>query len=275
VLAAAAVLAAAFGWYFTLVRRMVLPSVVLACAFACAAAGLAAYLVSLFVPVDVRMDTALTWVCVVVAAALAVWYRVFRVPFTMFLVGLTGLAFVYSITEAPPTFGLWGGMDQLFDLGSGSQLALGTLVFGLAAFAGAMAFDMRDPHRLGRRAASGFWLHLLAAPALVNTVALTFYNMQSALGWSLLALTLVLIALLAIVIDRRSFLTAGIVYFAVLLGFVLRAGDDDLSWIGIILILGLAITALGAFWTQARAGLMRALPDFPGKRRLPPFSESP
>jgi hypothetical protein len=107
----------------------------------------------------------------------------------------------------------------------------------------------------------------------VNTVALTFWNMQSALGYSLLALSLLLITLLALIIDRRSFLTAGIGYLAVLLSLVLKSGDGDYSWIGIVLILGLFVTALGAFWTQVRASLMRALPAFPGKRRLPPYSE--
>jgi hypothetical protein len=78
---------------------------------------------------------------------------------------------------------------------------------------------------------------------------------------------------LALVIDRRSFLTAGIAYFAALLGFALEASDQDLSWVGVLLILGLFITVLGAFWTQVRAALMRALPGFPGKHRLPPYSE--
>jgi len=36
---------------------------------------------------------------------------------------------------------------------------------------------------------------------------------------------------------------------------------------------GLAITGLGTFWTDLRARMMRALPDFPGKHRLPPYSE--
>jgi hypothetical protein len=203
--------------------------------------------------------------------ALLGWFAVFRVPFTMFLVGLAGFGLVFVLTG--DSLGYDTGPAAWFDLRIGSGVALGTLIFGLIAFVAAMAFDMRDPHRLGRRAASGFWLHLVAAPALVNTVALTFWNMQSVLGYSLLLVALGLITLLARVIDRRSFLTAGIAYFAALLGFALEASDQDLSWVGVLLILGLFITVLGAFWTQVRAALMRALPGFPGKHRLPPYSE--
>ena len=107
-----------------------------------------------------------------------------------------------------------------------------------------------------------------------NTVALTFYNMGSLTGHLLLALALCIITILALAIDRRSFLTAGIGYLAVLLALVLRSGENDMSWAGILLILGLFVTVLGAFWNQARASVLRILPDFPGKHRLPPYSEA-
>lgn len=266
-----AVTAAACWWfarYFTLKRRMVLPSIVLVSGFAAGIAGVAASVVG----ADGAGQGLL--VCALIAAGLALWYRVFRLPFTMFLLGLTGLAAVAIVTDSITPDTVAQGWDAMFDLRAGSGLALGTLAFGMAAFAGGMWFDSHDPHRLGRYSASGFWLHLLAAPALVNTVALTFYNMGPGTGYALLALALALIAMLALVIDRRSFLTAGIGYLAFLITLVARQGGD-LDWPWVVLILGAVITGLGAYWTDLRARLMRALPDFPGKRRLPPYLETP
>ena len=34
------------------------------------------------------------------------------------------------------------------------------------------------------------------------------------------------------------------------------------------------ITAIGTWWVQLRAGVMRVLPDFPGKSRLPPYGST-
>jgi hypothetical protein len=273
VVISAMLLCAALAAYFTLVRRMVLPSVVLVSGFAGAAMLFSVFLVRMIYG-DGASSTALGLSGgAIVGLALVIWYRIFRVPFTMFLLGLTGLVMVFVLTQGIVPTAEWTRLADIFDLREGSGLAVGTLIFGLLAFLVAMGFDMRDPHRLGRRAASGFWLHLMAAPALVNTVALTFWNMQSLLGYSLLALSLLVITLLALVIDRRSYLTAGIGTLAVPLSLVLKSGDGDYSWIGIVLSLGLFVTALGAFWTQVRASLMRVLPGFPGKHRLPPYSE--
>ena len=38
------------------------------------------------------------------------------------------------------------------------------------------------------------------------------------------------------------------------------------------MLLGALVIGLGAGWISLRTGLMRALPDFPGKDRLPPWS---
>ncbi len=259
--------------YFTLKRRMTLPSIILVSVFAVSLSGA---MIALLDEFDRSITASNMWamlVCGVTAAGLLIWYRVYRLPFTMFLVGITGVVFVTIVTKSLIPLALGADWYDLFDLRSGYNLAFGTLVFGICAFVAGMWFDMSDPHRLGRRAASGFWLHLLAAPALVNTVALTFWNMQNGLGYALLAVSLVLISALALIIDRRSFLTAGIGYLAVLLGYVLRFNENDGSWILILLILGAFITLLGTYWTQVRGKLLRALPDFPGKTNLPPYMD--
>lgn len=263
------------AYYFTKQKRMTLPSIVLASGFALGVLGMAgkATLDSGDLFDGIRSDTLFAGGLGMVA--MAVYYRFFRVPFAMFLLGLFGLWTVLALTgPAAPVQGA-SIADRMFDLRLGSGRSFGTLVFGLLAFAGAMWFDLRDPHRLGRTAAAGFWLHLLAAPALVNTLLLTVLNTGGAAGYVLTAAAIGLIGVFALVIDRRSFLTAGMIYLGIVLVWAMSAGGREVSWPLLLLVLGALITALGTFWTPLRARLMRALPDFPGKSRLPPYGKTP
>jgi hypothetical protein len=266
--------AAAWGLarYFTLKRRMMLPSIVLVITYALALIGIVMQVLIELLPSDIHVTIPALLMLLGVGGGLILWYRQFRVPFTMFLLGLVGLGVALVIT------GHIGGIEGFvqrgmqLDLRSGASTSIGTLLFGIGALIGGLWFDMRDPHRLGLTSASGFWLHLLAAPALVNTVALTFYNMGPGLGYGLLALALLLVSALALIIDRRSFLTAGIGYLIFLIGYAVSDASDPRSWVNVLLITGLFLTLLGTFWTDLRARLMRALPDFPLKDRLPPYS---
>ena len=266
----------AWNWagYFTLKRRMNLPSMVLATAF-----GGGIYLSAVTALVQGNLPLRLTAVAAfaIAAVAMALWYRRFRLPFSAFVLGVFALGAIYSFTASLETLGGLvmadqTGLSHLFDLRSSPQFALATLAFGLAAFAAGIWFDLRDPYRLGRHAATAFWLHLLAAPALVNTVSLTLYNLGGGAGMVALAICLGLIAVLALLIDRRSFLTAAIVYIALVLGWALGDGGIFAGLTTTLILLGAIITALGTWWVQLRASLMQALPNFPGKSRLPPYS---
>ena len=258
-----------FANYFTLKRRMALPSIVITSAFTIALFGLIAE----FWPSNLeQMGMAIAGIVTIVA--LFAWYSRYKIPFTMFLIGVMGLTVILTLTNTVNPNADWRQFSDIFNLASGSGLAYGTLLFGVLAFVTAMLFDMKDPHRLGRYSASAFWLHLLAAPALVNTIAMTFVEMENAAGYVFLALTLVLVTLLALIIDRRSFLTAGIAYFGVLLSLLVNADSyffDIGQYAWVFLLLGGFVTAIGAYWTQARGGVLRSLPDFPGKNRLPPY----
>ncbi|MGB4909461.1 MAG: hypothetical protein WBP15_13095, partial [Tabrizicola sp.] len=70
--------------------------------------------------------------------------------------------------------------------------------------------------------------------------------------------------------DRRSFLTAAIVYIAIVISWVMGEGRG-ITPIFVLLVLGGFITAIGTWWVQLRAKVMQLLPDFPGKSRLPPY----
>lgn len=265
-----------FALYFTRRRRMALPSIVLAIGYAMGAAGTIGYVLALVSP-DGEPGRGLFLVAaLLMLGALWLHFRAFKVPFTAFLAGLAGAAVVYFLVDLVLPFGDFPtSVDALFDLRHGSGLPVATLIFGLCALAAGLWCDMRDPHRLGRWSATGFWFHVLAAPALVNTVALTAYNAGGMAGNLLLALALAAIAALALVIDRRSFLTAGVAYLGILIGWALSSGDEGLSIPLLLLILGAFLTAMGTWWTDLRAALMRALPGFPGKSRLPPYARTP
>ncbi|MEM1342176.1 MAG: hypothetical protein AAGF68_07620, partial [Pseudomonadota bacterium] len=127
------------------------------------------------------------------------------------------------------------------------------------------AFDMSDPHRVSRRASSGFWLHVISAPAIVNTVALTLLETGSLTAQLGLVVFILALAIVAILIDRRSFLVAGVGYL-VAVAFAVVEGGGFLVIFG----LGAVLVLLGAKWDVIRASLMQATPDFPGKTRLPP-----
>ena len=270
----------ALAVYFTRRRRMSLPSIVLACVFAIDLASVLAVMLyrafgGLFANVAGQGSLSLLALAALGVGGMAIYYRVFRLPFALLPLGLFGLVFAMATARwvAPWPVGRADFPVAVFDLAQSPTISLGMLAFGLAAFLVAMRFDMRDPHRLGRHAASAFWLHILAAPALVNTVCLTLYNMGGVLGYVATAAGFFLMALLALVIDRRSFLMAGVVYAGLALGAAFEAAGGDNAF-GAILTVGLlggGITLLGAHWARARASVMRALPNFAIKRRLPPY----
>ena len=264
--------------YFTLKRRMSLPSIALAVAYAVELAFLLLAVVGGLVgdagggaPVD---DALIALIASALGmAGMAIYYRAFRLPFALAPLGAFGAGFAISLAllAAPGVDGEWS--EASFDLLRAPVFATAILVFGVVAFVAAMRFDLMDRHRLGRFAACAFWLHILAAPALVNTVCLTLYNLGGPVGYLTAALAFLLIAALALAIDRRSFLMAGVVYAGLALGAAFEAAGGDSAFGSVVTIglLGGGMTWLGAHWAGARARLMRALPDFALKARLPPY----
>jgi hypothetical protein len=268
--------------FFTRKRRLILPSMIVVLCFAGAiVASIILLLLELgfLLPDSPLLVRSIAPALAIGALGTVGWYARFRLPFAAFVAGLCAFgAIIFLISVIDPL--AWVGSDDrdalsdFFDLRESPYFATATLVFGLVAFAVAMWFDTRDPHRLGRQGATGFWLHLLAAPALVNTVALTLYNSDTTGGIVLLVVVLAAIAALALVIDRRSFLTAALVYVFVVVWWVVGEGDFFGLWALVFLGVGAGVTAIGTWWVQIRGVLMRALPDFPGKSRLPPYGEA-
>ena len=239
---------AGVGRYFTTKRRMVAPSIALSIMTALAAVVLGFALLGS--PFGLY---SLAAVSLFVAVVMAGHYYVFRIPFSAAIIA--GAAY-YAV------FSAW----TLRAGGEGLGLTALTILFGLAVFALAMRLDLSDPMRVSTRSATAFWLHVVAAPAIVNSVAMRLLADGSPVAQAGLLGFLVLIAGVAVVIDRRSFLISG-AGFSVALAATLFEGGAAIA----ILILGLILVLLGAQWDRLRARLMTALPDFPGKTNLPAY----
>ena len=251
----------AMSEYFIRRRRMVGPAIALSILFTGnAAIALTAYFAQPFM-VAQQDYASLPLPFILGTAAIGVfWYR-FRVPFAMAMIAVG--FFIVAILMAATSQGTPQDPSDLFLLSAGGPFAWITLVLGLLVFAVAMAFDMSDPHRVTRRSANGFWLHVVAAPALVNTLALTLLDRNA--HWALLGVMLIF-ALIAIVIDRRSFLIAAIGYIVALASTVFDGETTALT----VLVLGIILLLLGAFWEKFRARLLRLMPRFVPLHRLPP-----
>ena len=251
----------AMSEYFIRRRRMVGPAIALSILFTGnAAIGLTAYFAQPFM-VAQQDYASLPLPFILGTAAIGVfWYR-FRVPFAMAMIAVG--FFIVAILMAATSQGTPQDPSDLFLLSAGGPFAWITLVLGLLVFAVAMAFDMSDPHRVTRRSANGFWLHVVAAPTLVNTLALTLLDRNA--HWALLGVMLIF-ALIAIVIDRRSFLIAAIGYIVALASTVFDGETTALT----VLVLGIILLLLGAFWEKFRARLLRLMPRFVPLHRLPP-----
>lgn len=250
--------------YFVRKRRMVAPAIALSIMFAGNAAF--GFLAVMTHPLMIAQNDYSSVPLPLLLATLSLfvyWWR-FRVPFAMAMiaVGFFVIAIVYTASRG----GAVEDVSDLFLLSAGGPFAWITLVLGVLVFAVAMIFDMSDPHRVTRRSANGFWLHVVAAPALVNTLALSLLDSDTAGANMLLLAVLTVFAIVAIVIDRRSFLIAAIGYIVALAATVLDGDGAALT----VLILGIVLLLLGAFWERIRARVLRLMPGFIPLHRLPP-----
>jgi hypothetical protein len=258
--------------YFIRIRRMVGPAILLTLMFAAIAGfGLTQWQAQVFMLARQDYSSLILPGLLTVAAIFVFWLR-FKVPFAMALMAL-GL-FATALVLAATRNGTPGKVSDIFVFSGTSGFGWVTLALGLATFAVAMAFDGSDPHRVTRRSAQGFWLHLVAAPMIINTVALTLLQSGSAQANIAILVLMVLFAVIAVVIDRRSFLLAAIGYIVSVI-LTLNPITEDQGFAGLILALGVFLVLLGAFWAWVRAGLVALLPLGRLRRFLPPTKALP
>ncbi len=200
-------------------------------------------------------------------AMTALHYLRFRLPFSLLVAAVTLLLAITS------------GADAL-GLKAKDWAPWIAFVYGLMVFAVAMWFDFSDRERLTRRADSGFWLHLIAAPMIVHPLVSFLAKDPSTSGAGALLIIgmTVILALIALLIDRRALVVVALSYLggAIAYGVTQVTGasaSGSTAVLFTLVFLGAVVIALGVGWRRIRGGLMRALPVSSLKHYLPPYAE--
>lgn len=254
--------------FFTRQRRMALPSIILLLAFA-GGSFFATWFAEVIIVGERNITAQGMFVLVAIAAAVscaatfAHWRR-FKVPITV-AVGAAALsALVIAVTASL----LIGGEPEFI---TGAQwlrirsLLEGTaLLLGLATFYVAMRWDASDRRRETRRSDVAFWLHLLSAPMIVHPVfsllGLTTGEASIA-GAAVVVLLYVLLAVVALAIDRRALLVSALAYVLWAINALFQqSGAVELSVALTALVIGSALLLLSAFWPNARRLVVAPLP---------------
>lgn len=246
-----AVMAWLLAEYFTRRRRLALPSIVLVTVFvACV------YAASLFALSGVnspsKVDSPIPFIAaglIALTAAVLHYWR-FRVPITV----AAGAAAVGASVLA-----LFGSIAPQF-----TEIYLQPLlaILGVAVFALAMAFDLKDPHRVSLNNDIAFWLHLLAAPLIVHPLisSISNYGYDMSTGSAVAVLgTFLALAFVALVVDRRAMLVSGLVYAGVAFSQLIGLSGDA-GWPITMLALGTFVLALSAGWRPLRGALLACFP---------------
>ena len=259
--------------FFTRQRRMALPSILLLLAFAggvlfTAMVGLAQIFGEAAIDNNER-TAALLFAVAAAIAGVGTWahWRRFRVPITM-AAGAAAAAGVVMALVASAVAG-----SAMFE----DLMLASAFVLGLGVFAFAMWWDASDRQRTTRRSDVAFWLHLLAAPLIVHPVfhALGVLDNSVSMGSAVIVVLLyVVLAVIALAIDRRALMVSALAYVLYALSALFRElGAVGLNVALTALVIGSALLLLSAYWHHARALIVERLPyRIAGK--VPPAHET-
>lgn len=252
----------ALALFFTARRRMALPSILLLLAFVGGVFAAAALGLTLAFGTDnVNDNSQLGGVIAALSAAVAAgaaWFhwRRFQVPITI----AAGAAAVAAVALGLVVAAVGPDAPDMRNIMLGF-----TLVLGIGMFLFAMWWDASDRARLTRRSDVAFWLHLLAAPMIVHPIftLLGLNDGSASLGEGLVVVALyVALGLTALAIDRRALLVSALAYVLwALADLFKRFGAVELNVALTALVIGSSLLLLSAFWHQARAAVVRPLPE--------------
>jgi hypothetical protein len=263
---------AATAWglaeYFTRAKRLILPSIALSIGFGLGMGMLVFMTARILIP-DLSTTTSSGLPTIGVVPPLGaligamIFHARFRLPFTLAQIVATA---AYAISF------------YMTDKGLPANPVI--LLLGAVTFAAALIFDLSDPDRRTRASDNAFWLHLTAAPLIVHTAIGYIWTGQASnltLPAALATVGIILgLALVALIIDRRAILVAGLFYFGAALFVIIRntAIEEGTVFALTILLLGGALVLLGVGWRTLRAAIINNLlpPDL--ARRLPTLRTS-
>jgi len=253
-------------------QRLALPAVTLT-----AAVGLAASLG--MIPVwDALPETYQDWTAPGVFATLTVAgflvYWRYRVPLAL----ASGLVALYGAVVFGVALGIvWLSGNPAFFETRPTALVAFLGLFAILVFGTALRFDMADRHRVTRRSDVAFWMHLAAAPAILYTIMAQIY-LGSQKDWfsadttvwqaSAIVGAVVLLMLIGIILDRRAFVTSGLISFGYAFKVLLTEGGlaealasaDTLISLTFLAI-GAVVLSLGIGWQPLRRAIVGNLPD--------------
>lgn len=157
------------------------------------------------------------------------------------------------------------------------------LVAALALFAVAMVYDLSDRLRVTRRSDIAFWLHLVTAPALLYATLCfvflgdfandTLFSSNKGLRETAVIVAVVLVLMLiGLVIDRRAFVTSGLLSLGLATASLLQQMDaPPKNYVFLtLLIVGLVVLTIGIGWPHFRRWAVSPLP-VALKEKLPPL----
>jgi hypothetical protein len=192
----------------------------------------------------------------------AAFYLRFRLPFSLGLGGSVSFLVLLALT-------FMAAPNQVFGL-----LPVILLLGGVLLFAAGLWFDTRDPQRTSRLSDNGFWLHLAAAPMILNGslgLAARLFNLSQdrtgAFGMmsvgepAFAAVTLLIVALLgflSLLINRRALIVSALLTTGVAVGVLMNSvglGAGALA-ASTLLVLGAGVLILGASWHKLRRALL-------------------
>lgn len=204
---------------------------------------------------DSLPGSALVLLTVAATAIAALHYWRFRVPVGVAVICSGAICSLLAAAHA---------VDENF---VGDYLPWIGLAAGLSAFAAAMYFDSRDLTRRTVNSDKAFWLHFLAAPLMVHSLQTLImsglYNTGAGeLVLASMMITLVLmLAFVALLVDRRAILVSGLGYFGVAVSMLLwNAEVSNMTGVSVtLLVLGSFILLLGSAWVPLRRKLLAHL----------------
>ena len=240
----------ALAEYFTRRRRMALPSILLLGSFALGAFWIGMVLGKVVFSAATDTMQMMVGAVLAVVVTIAHWRR-FRVPITIAVGACAAVTAVVTLMIAmvPGLAGHW---------------VLPLFVGGIALFVLAMRWDVSDRTRTTRRSDVAFWLHLAAAPLIVHPVFALLGLLgggDPSLGRAAVAVGLyALLAIVALVVDRRALLVSALFYVVYAMCTLLQAaGALHVSFALTGVVIGSALLLLSAFWHVARRAVLRGV----------------
>lgn len=257
--------AVALAEWITRYLRLPLASLVISIVFSLWTGALLVALMTFVFP-DVALRPGLlsdAWVVAYFGAILGMlaFYWRYRLPFALLPLAVAAVGLLSMIIQAAI------GEQQSEEH---TRFIVGGL--GFLVFLAAMWFDLSDRLRVKRYSECAFWLHLLAAPMMVH--AMLSDQLINSTDITLVFVTLAFLALIALLIDRRALLVAGLSYFAIAISEIISSSDvmGDQQFAFTAAILGACVLCLGLGWSPIRRGLLGLLPFEALKSRLPPVT---